>query len=201
MTATEVAITFSLHPNVARHHLQRLVDGGYLRVRDRPQGRPAPAGPSKQFFCVEEELTVGLMQRRDDLLMRLARPRPCSGWARRGGEDGAPTSARSTAVVGRPHDPDRGAAHHPGRHARGGRHPRPPTASPPTPRTAARPRPWWPSSAPSATPAPPTRCCAPSTGAWSRDFWPGLRGRASERALPVILSSRARGDAACTASA
>jgi predicted ArsR family transcriptional regulator len=29
----------------------------------------------------------------------------------------------------------------------------------------------------------------------------GLCGRASERALPVILSSRARGDAACTASA
>jgi len=32
LTATEVARTFSLHPNVARHHLQRLVDGGYLRV-------------------------------------------------------------------------------------------------------------------------------------------------------------------------
>src|SRR5271170_82634 len=32
ITATEVAAIFSLHPNVARHHLQRLVDGGYLRV-------------------------------------------------------------------------------------------------------------------------------------------------------------------------
>ena len=32
VTAGEVATTFSLHPNVARHHLQRLVDGGYLRV-------------------------------------------------------------------------------------------------------------------------------------------------------------------------
>ncbi len=36
LTATEVAYTFSLHPNVARHHLQRLVDGGYLRVETRP---------------------------------------------------------------------------------------------------------------------------------------------------------------------
>jgi predicted ArsR family transcriptional regulator len=65
-----VATTFSLHPNVARHHLQRLVDGGYLRVEtDR---RSAGAGrPSKQFFCVEEELTIGVVQRRDDLLMRL----------------------------------------------------------------------------------------------------------------------------------
>src|ERR1700735_1760124 len=60
VTATEVATTFSLHPNVARHHLQRLIDGGYLRVEtDR---RSAGAGrPSKQFFCVEEELTIGVV--------------------------------------------------------------------------------------------------------------------------------------------
>src|ERR1700733_2567159 len=58
-TASEVASTFSLHPNVARHHLQRLVDGGYLRVET---GRKAPGAgrPSKQFFCVEGGLTVGL---------------------------------------------------------------------------------------------------------------------------------------------
>ena len=70
VTATEVAETFSLHPNVARHHLRRLVDGGYLAVRT---GRnPAGAGrPSKRYFCVEEDLSLGLLQRRDDLLMRL----------------------------------------------------------------------------------------------------------------------------------
>ncbi len=70
VTASEVATTFSLHPNVARHHLQRLVDGGYLRVET---GRNAAGAgrPSKRYFCVEDELTLGLMQRRDDLLMRL----------------------------------------------------------------------------------------------------------------------------------
>ena len=70
VTAREVATTFSLHPNVARHHLQRLVDGGYLRVET---GRNAAGAgrPSKRYFCVEEELSLGLMQRRDDLLMRL----------------------------------------------------------------------------------------------------------------------------------
>ena len=69
-TASEVAASFSLHPNVARHHLQRLVDGGYLRVET---GRNAAGAgrPSKRYFCVEEELHLGLMQRRDDLLMRL----------------------------------------------------------------------------------------------------------------------------------
>ena len=56
---------------MARHHLQRLVDGGYLRVETGPQGARRPGGPSKQFFCVEEELTIGVVQRRDDLLMRL----------------------------------------------------------------------------------------------------------------------------------
>ena len=39
VTASEVASAFSLHPNVARHHLQRLVDGGYLRVET---GRTGP---------------------------------------------------------------------------------------------------------------------------------------------------------------
>ena len=69
-TASEVAETFSLHPNVARHHLKRLVDGGYLSVES---GRnPAGAGrPSRRYFCVEEDLSLGLLQRRDDLLMRL----------------------------------------------------------------------------------------------------------------------------------
>src|SRR5580698_1771636 len=59
-TATEVAALFSLHPNVARHHLQRLVDGGYLRVKT---GRNAAGAgrPSKRYFCVEEELQLGLM--------------------------------------------------------------------------------------------------------------------------------------------
>ena len=69
-TASQVAQHFSLHPNVARHHLQRLVDGGYVRVET---GRTAAGAgrPSKRYFCVEEELQLGLMQRRDDLLMRL----------------------------------------------------------------------------------------------------------------------------------
>jgi len=70
VTAGEVATTFSLHPNVARHHLQRLVDGGYLRV-ETARNAAGAGRPSKRYFCVEEELQFGLMQRRDDLLMRL----------------------------------------------------------------------------------------------------------------------------------
>jgi predicted ArsR family transcriptional regulator len=71
-TATEVASAFSLHPNVARHHLDRLVAGGYLRVvtERRPQG----AGrPSKRYFPLDEDPTADLFGRRDDLLVHLLR--------------------------------------------------------------------------------------------------------------------------------
>ena len=44
-TASEVATRFSVHPNVARHHLERLAAGGYvevtLRAPRRPGGRSA----------------------------------------------------------------------------------------------------------------------------------------------------------------
>lgn len=70
MTATEVAAVFSLHPNVARHHLDRLVAGGYLRVE--MERRPQGAGrPSKRFFSVAGDDSVELLTRRDDLLVRL----------------------------------------------------------------------------------------------------------------------------------
>ena len=70
MTATEVAAVFSLHPNVARHHLERLVAGGYLRVETerRPQGAGRPA---KRFFPVAGDAAVEFLTRRDDLLVTL----------------------------------------------------------------------------------------------------------------------------------
>ena len=71
-TASDVASTFSLHPNVARHHLHRLVEGGYLRVtmgrREQGAGRP-----SQLFFPVDDDPVLGLMGRRDDLLVLLLR--------------------------------------------------------------------------------------------------------------------------------
>jgi predicted ArsR family transcriptional regulator len=49
VTASEVARHFSLHPNVARHHLDKLAAGGYLEVsRTRPQ-TSAAGRPSKRY--------------------------------------------------------------------------------------------------------------------------------------------------------
>ena len=72
LTATEVAQAFSLHPNVARHHLDRLVAGGYLRVETARRAQGGGAGrPSKRFYPVPGDPAVDFMARRDDLLVTL----------------------------------------------------------------------------------------------------------------------------------
>lgn len=199
VTVREVAGTFSLHPNVARHHLQRLVDGGYLRVET---GRSAPGAgrPSKRYFCVEEELNLGLMQRRDDLLMRLLGeamrrlgPAEAEEMAALVGEEYGrslasrmtPTEGQRTVRAAMRVVADTLTAHGFAAHAedRGDR-----TA------VVAEQCPFG--DAHSTNPV----LCAVDRG-MVKGLLAGLCGTASERALPVILSSRARGDDACTASA
>src|SRR5215218_10067691 len=45
VTTAAVAARFKLHPNVARHHLDKLAAGGYLQVQI---GRPARPGAAAQ---------------------------------------------------------------------------------------------------------------------------------------------------------
>ena len=64
--AAEVAERFSLHANVARHHLEKLAGGGYLRVelaRHETAGRP-----SKIYVACDTEAQLSFPPRRDDLL-------------------------------------------------------------------------------------------------------------------------------------
>src|ERR687891_825695 len=58
VTASTVAEHFDLHPNVARHHLEKLAGGGYLTVelaRHESAGRPSEGdrapdiGPTPSF--------------------------------------------------------------------------------------------------------------------------------------------------------
>ena len=70
-TANDVATRFSLHPNVARHHLERLATSGYLEVRmGRVDGQGA-GRPAKRFKAVGNDPTLDLLTRRDDLLVLL----------------------------------------------------------------------------------------------------------------------------------
>jgi predicted ArsR family transcriptional regulator len=199
MTATEVAATFSLHPNVARHHLQRLVDHAYLRV-ETGRRTSGVGRPSKQFFCVEEEATLGLMQRRDDLLMRLLGeamqrlgPEEAERMAAHVGEEyGRSLASRMTPTEGQ-------------RTIRAAMHVVADTLT--AHGFAARAEDRGETTAVIAEQCPfgdasqtnPV-LCAVDRG-MVKGLLSGLCGRASEHALPVILSSRARGDDACTASA
>jgi predicted ArsR family transcriptional regulator len=69
-TAAQLAEHFSIHPNVARHHLDRLVDDGYLVVapghRDPGAGRPA-----RHYRPTDKEISVNYPPRRYDLLSEL----------------------------------------------------------------------------------------------------------------------------------
>jgi predicted ArsR family transcriptional regulator len=73
-TASEVAVAFSVHPNVARHHLDRLASGGYLEVSlERPPSGGA-GRPSKRFRAAEGpdgDPTLDFVMHRDDLLVAL----------------------------------------------------------------------------------------------------------------------------------
>jgi len=69
-TTAEVARRFALHPNVARHHLDKLTAAGYLEVSlDRP---PAGAGrPSKRYRRSERVASIPAARRPDELVVRL----------------------------------------------------------------------------------------------------------------------------------
>lgn len=70
VTAAQVAEKFDLHPNVARHHLDKLAAGGYLEVNvERADG--AKAGrPSKHYRSVEK-LDLEFPVKSDDLVLSL----------------------------------------------------------------------------------------------------------------------------------
>jgi predicted ArsR family transcriptional regulator len=68
-TASEIAERFELHPNVARHHLEKLAAGGYLDVE---LARHSTAGrPSKRYRAAASDTHLSFPPRRDDLLATL----------------------------------------------------------------------------------------------------------------------------------
>ena len=74
MTVAEVAKLFELHPNVARHHLDRLVTDGWLRTtsRRRPdRGGPGAGRPAKHYEATDQEVSLQFPLRRYDLLAEL----------------------------------------------------------------------------------------------------------------------------------
>ena len=71
VTAGEVAERFELHPNVARHHLDKLAAGGYLDVQVQRLEHPGAGRPSKRYRVTTKQTGFEFPARRDDLLIRL----------------------------------------------------------------------------------------------------------------------------------
>ncbi len=65
-----MAERFELHPNVARHHLDKLAGGGYVEVATGRNGTGA-GRPSKHYRVTAPEMTLELPVRHDDLLVTL----------------------------------------------------------------------------------------------------------------------------------
>jgi predicted ArsR family transcriptional regulator len=69
VTASEVAVRFELHANVARHHLDKLSAGGYLEVATV---RAAGAGrPSKRYRVLSDHMPFEMPVRHDDVIIHL----------------------------------------------------------------------------------------------------------------------------------
>ena len=71
VTASQVAEHFGLHPNVARHHLDKLAAGGYLDVAvERSEGGGA-GRPSKHYRPASQVSPLDVPVRSDDLVLTL----------------------------------------------------------------------------------------------------------------------------------
>ena len=197
-TATEVAAAFSLHPNVARHHLDRLVAGRYLRVERAPGRRCRP--PVQAVLPGWGDLISVCCNRRDDLMVNLLRealellgPEEAERMAAKVGEDYG-------RAAGRAHVPGRGPALGERRHARHRRDLHRPRVR----RPRRRPRRHHRGSG-RAVPLRRRRhhhpvLCAVDRG-MVKGLLAGLCGEAPDAPTPVVLSSRARGDDTCAAQA
>ncbi len=70
-TVAEIAQDFKIHPNVARHHLDKLTSGGYLEVSlVRFPGQKA-GRPSKLYSITKRDVVSELPGRQVDLLAQL----------------------------------------------------------------------------------------------------------------------------------
>lgn len=71
ITTTQVAEQFGLHPNVARHHLDKLAAGGYLTIASSRLAGGGAGRPSKRYQAVAGGVSGEFPVRSDDLVLSL----------------------------------------------------------------------------------------------------------------------------------
>ena len=72
LTTTTISNVFDIHPNVARHHLDRLTEDGYLRVSaSKGRGVPGAGRPAKGYEATSKEVSVHFAPQRSEMLVEL----------------------------------------------------------------------------------------------------------------------------------
>lgn len=75
MTSARIAELFSIHPNVARHHLDKLTEEGFVQAaRHRSGGRSGVGRPAKAYEATQKSVAIHPGRRYDllvDLLVRV----------------------------------------------------------------------------------------------------------------------------------
>lgn len=109
ITTARIADLFEIHPNVARHHLDKLTEDGWLVASHRRPGAVAGAGrPAKIFTASNREVSVHFTPRRYELLvemlMRVMERIAPPDLARVAEEVGAEYGAELAKEIGAPDD-------------------------------------------------------------------------------------------------
>ncbi|HLU52407.1 MAG TPA: helix-turn-helix domain-containing protein [Acidimicrobiia bacterium] len=111
MTASEIAELFGIHPNVARHHLDKLASDGWLVISHRrPSGKSGPGAgrPAKTYEASKREISIHFSPRRYellvDLLMRVLQRIAPDDISRVAEEVGAEYGRELAAEIGAPED-------------------------------------------------------------------------------------------------
>jgi predicted ArsR family transcriptional regulator len=110
VTTSKVAGVFGIHPNVARHHLDRLADDGFLQVsQERKAGGPGAGRPAKTYVATSKEVSVHFAPRRFEMLTEMlfevleeVKPPDVAMVAEKVGRS---YGERLAAEIGAPHDP------------------------------------------------------------------------------------------------
>lgn len=71
VAAAQIAHAFDIHPNVARHHLDRLASDAYIRVSDRRVAEPAAGRPAKRYEVTDKDVSIQYSARKYDRLAEL----------------------------------------------------------------------------------------------------------------------------------
>lgn len=71
LTTSNVAALFDIHPNVARHHLDRLADDGYLQVSHKRPNGAERGRPAKCYEPTKKEVSVHFAPRRFEMLTEM----------------------------------------------------------------------------------------------------------------------------------